>query len=268
MSETITEVIEQPQAIQYYNPPALLALAIQKDLDVERLAKLMELQERWQANEAKKAFTTAMAELKKNPPQIIKDMHVEFQTSRGKTSYNHASLGNVTASVTEALSNHGLSTRWETTQTDMLVTVKCIITHIDGHSESTQLSSKPDDSGGKNHIQAIGSAVTYLQRYTLLTITGLATNEFENDGRGMNGNGTSKEAPQKPEKASSKKSDPDKEFKVAINNIMKELNRKTGADETFFKIVGDFGFSCSDEILGNDRGKVLKALNKALKEVA
>lgn len=262
MEKKITDVVECSQSNQYYNPPALLALAIQKDVDVERLGKLMELQERWQASEAKKSFTTAMAEFKKNPPQIIKDMHVEFQTSRGKTSYNHASLGNVTASVTEALSNHGLSTRWETTQTDTLVSVKCIITHVDGHSESTQLSSKPDDSGGKNHIQAIGSAVTYLQRYTLLTITGLATNEFENDGRGLKGSGEKTE-----EQKKQKQTNHDNEFKISINNIMKELNRKTGSDETFFKIVGNYGFTCSNEIIGDDREKVLAALNVALKEV-
>ena len=53
-----------------------------------------------------------------------------------------------------------------------------------GHSESTTLQSPPDASGGKNSIQAIGSAVTYLSRYTLLAITGLATGENEDDGQG------------------------------------------------------------------------------------
>jgi hypothetical protein len=54
---------------------------------------------------------------------------------------------------------------------------------VKGHHEETTLSSSPDDSGGKNSIQAIGSAVTYLQRYTLLALTGLATREQDNDGK-------------------------------------------------------------------------------------
>jgi len=169
-------------------PNGLLALAIQKDLDIEKLTKLMELQERWQANEAKKLFVAAMTAFKKEPPKIVKDMHVEFATSKGKTSYNHASLGNVVASVTEALSQHDMSVNWQT-ETKELVSVTCTITHVAGHSESTSISAKPDDSGGKNAIQAIGSTITYLQRYTLLAICGLATNEFENDGRGTDDNG-------------------------------------------------------------------------------
>ena len=164
-------------------PNGLLALAIQKDLDIEKLTKLMELQERWQANEAKKAYVQAMTEFKKNPPKIIKDMHVEFKTAAGKTAYNHASLGNVVGAVTETLSNNDLSVNWQT-ETNDLVKVTCTITHRDGHSESTSICAKPDVSGGKNSIQAIGSTITYLQRYTLLAICGLATNEFENDGRG------------------------------------------------------------------------------------
>jgi len=167
-------------------PNGLLALAIQKDLDIEKLTKLMELQERWQANEAKKLFVAAMTAFKKEPPKVVKDMHVDYTTKAGmRVNYNHASLGNVVASVTEALSQHDMSVNWQT-ETKELVSVTCTITHVAGHSESTSISAKPDDSGGKNAIQAIGSTITYLQRYTLLAICGLATNEFEDDGRGGN----------------------------------------------------------------------------------
>jgi len=44
------------------------------------------------------------------------------------------------------------------------------------------MQSGPDQSGKKNNIQAIGSTTTYLQRYTLLAATGLATKEQDNDG--------------------------------------------------------------------------------------
>jgi len=52
-----------------------------------------------------------------------------------------------------------------------------------GHSESVTLQSATDDSGKKNNIQALGSAITYLQRYTLLSITGLATEDQDDDGK-------------------------------------------------------------------------------------
>jgi hypothetical protein len=41
-----------------------------------------------------------------------------------------------------------------------------------------------DATGNKNPVQQIGSTVTYLQRYTLLAATGLATSDSDDDGRG------------------------------------------------------------------------------------
>ncbi len=44
------------------------------------------------------------------------------------------------------------------------------------------MSASPDTSGSKNSIQAIGSTVSYLQRYTLFAILGLASTDQDNDG--------------------------------------------------------------------------------------
>jgi hypothetical protein len=45
------------------------------------------------------------------------------------------------------------------------------------------MSGEPDTSGGKNNIQAKGSTMTYLQRYTLNLALGICT-EDDNDGAG------------------------------------------------------------------------------------
>jgi len=110
-------------------------------------------------------------------------------TGKGTTAYNHASLANVTNKINRALSEHGLSASWVTNQSDGLK-VTCTIAHKLGHSESTSLSAGPDTSGSKNAIQAIGSTVTYLERYTILALTGLATREQDDDGGGA-GSGSS-----------------------------------------------------------------------------
>jgi hypothetical protein len=62
------------------------------------------------------------------------------------------------------------------------VKVTCKLTHKQGHSEEVTLEAPLDTSGGKNNIQAMGSSVSYLERYTLLAITGLATKEQDDDG--------------------------------------------------------------------------------------
>lgn len=173
---TVQQPMTMPQVIQY---------AIQSNAGVEQLEKMMALQERYEKNEAKKAYHVAMAEFKKNAPDIEKDSHVKFQKKDGSyTEYNHASLANVTTTINEALSEQGLSAAWIQSQTDDKLTVTCKITHILGHSESTSLTAPPDISGGKNGIQGIGSTNAYLQRYTLLSLAGLATSEMDDDGAG------------------------------------------------------------------------------------
>jgi hypothetical protein len=124
-----------------------------------------------------------MAAFKKYPPEIFKDKDVGFtsQKTGGKTSYSHATLGNVTSKINAALSVHGLSAGWTTEQKEKAIIVTCKITHEMGHSESTSLTAYPDDSGNKNSIQAIGSTITYLERYTILALTGLATHDQDDD---------------------------------------------------------------------------------------
>jgi len=160
------------------SPAALMMKAVQGGMDLDKLEKMMDLQTKWEANQARKAYIEAMTAFKANPPEIEKDRHVKY----GQTEYNHASLGNVTEKINAALSKHGLSAAWETEQNERGVKVTCKITHVLGHSESTSLTAANDQSGGKNAIQALGSTISYLQRYTILSLTGLATHEMDDDG--------------------------------------------------------------------------------------
>lgn len=157
----------------------IMELAIEKG-DLDKVEKMMELQERYEANEAWKAYVVAMAAFKADPPKIYKDAKVEY----GNTAYKHAKLGSVADKINKGLSEHGLSAAWLNAQKEKAIAVTCKITHILGHSESTTLEAGADTSGAKNSIQAIGSTITYLQRYTLLSLTGLATEEMDDDGAG------------------------------------------------------------------------------------
>lgn len=184
--ETITnsnqQVMIPDEALQHFEPSALVAMAIQKDLDITKLEKLLDLQERWEKREAEKAFIRAMNAFKQNPPKIYKDMLVQYQSSKGIVKYNHASLGNVVAVLTEALAKHNISARWTFDQKDGQIYVTNILRHEAGHSESVTMFGPPDTSGCKNPIQAISSTQTLIERYTFLANVGLATNENETDG--------------------------------------------------------------------------------------
>ena len=180
MSEVIAVI---PQPIMAITPMTMLNMAVSQGADLDKLEKLMALQERWEANEARKAFIAALSSFKADPLTVGKDKHVKFQTSKGFTEYDHATLGNVCNVISEALSKHGLSYRWSTEQAEGKIKVTCVLMHVMGHSESVSLQSGADESGGKNSVQAIGSTVSYLQRYTLLAITGTATQDQDDDGK-------------------------------------------------------------------------------------
>lgn len=165
------------------NPLAMVADAIQRGTDPATIKALMDLADRYEATEARKAFVVALNTFKLNPPEIFKNKSVAFGQS--KTAYKHATLDQVSGVIGAALSKVGISHRWNTEQLDGgAIRVTCILTHAMGHSESTPLQASPDTSGSKNSIQAVGSTVTYLQRYTLLAATGMAVQDgTDDDGR-------------------------------------------------------------------------------------
>ena len=176
----VTELAVVPEAL---TPMALIQIAVDKGADIEKLKQLMDLQERWEKNEARKAFVIALNAFKAKPPEIIKDKLVEFTTSKGTTRYKHALSGAASEQIGAALAEHGISHRWEVEQLEGgKIRVTCILTHERGHSERCPLQASPDDSGGKNSIQAVGSTVSYLQRYTLFAACGLVPKDADDDG--------------------------------------------------------------------------------------
>lgn len=167
------------------SPTQLVALAIANGTPAETLSKLLDVQERWQAAQAKREFDAAMANFKSEcPPALIKDSTVDFTSQKGRTHYNYADRASITEVVTPFLSKHGLSATFETdTDTPGIVKVTCEIAHKGGHSKKTALKGPVDASGNKNAIQAIGSAVEYLCRYTFNAALGLATKGQDDDGQ-------------------------------------------------------------------------------------
>lgn len=193
----VAKVEPAPNAVVAITPMQMLQIAVEKGADLDQLQKLMDLQERWEKNNARKAFVADLAAFKADPPRITKNRHVAFQTSKGRTEYDHATLDQVSEVIGKALAQHGLSHTWEVKQYDnAAIEVTCVLTHALGHSERVMMRAMPDDSGGKNLIQQTGSTVTYLERYTLLAATGLAAADQDDDAA-SGGNGESISAEEK-----------------------------------------------------------------------
>ena len=157
------------------DPTYLLQIALQNDADLDRLEKLMQLQDKWNREQAKKAFYEAKAGFMGEKPAI----------PRTKKSHNntYAPLGIIQVNIDPIVSKWGFSYRWTKEQGENCMTVNCIITHKEGHSEVTSMTGPYDDSGKKTRIHSIGSSDTYLKRYTLTSAFGLTVDD-DDDGNG------------------------------------------------------------------------------------
>lgn len=183
MSNEIVEAA--PAGVQLAGPDArspmgMMLAAVQQGATLEQVEKMMDLQERWQKAEAKKAYDAAFAAFKAEAVVIIKGRQVTDGPLKGKS---YAELHDVVNAVTPALSRHGLSSSWKLTRDDKdWMEVTCYLRHIGGHEESVSMGGPPDAGGAKNAIQARASTKTYLERYTLKGITGLSEQGDDDNG--------------------------------------------------------------------------------------
>lgn len=155
-------------------PLAMLAQAVERGADISVIEKMMGLSERWEANQARRAFNEAIAAAKAEIPAVVRNRE-------GHNKARYADFAAIAAVVDPILSKHGLGYRFRSTHGDR-INVACVVWHKDGHSEETTLSGPADTSGNKNAVQAIGSTLTYLQRYSLVQALGLAASN-DDDGK-------------------------------------------------------------------------------------
>lgn len=164
-----------PPRNQVLTPMDMIGQAVANGAGIDVLEKLMSLQERYDASQAKKAYSAAMADAKAEIKPIVKNRKVDFTSQKGRTNYDYEDLAGIADVIDPILSKFGLSYRWRSKQDGSKLTIICVMSHRDGYSEdAAELSADNDNSGNKNSIQAVGSAATFLQRYTLKLAVGLA----------------------------------------------------------------------------------------------
>jgi hypothetical protein len=174
-------LLDEDRALQPASEPVgglavvIERLAANPSVDVAKLEKIIELQERILKHQAEEAFNVAFAEMQAVLPTIAE---------RGKTDKGtYARLEDIIEQVRPVLSQHGFSlshrTEWPDKQT---VKVVGILTHRAGHSRQSEFMASADQSGSKNAIQALGSSVAYGRRYTTKDLLNIATRDEDDDG--------------------------------------------------------------------------------------
>lgn len=159
----------------------MISEAVRAGQSIDVIRELKNMAKELADDGARRAFEAAMSAAKAEIPTITKNRTVDFSSAKGRTHYAHEDLGGIAKVVDPILGKHGLSYRFETTTEAKQVKVVCIVSHREGHSVRNELTASHDESGNKNSIQAVGSTITYLQRYTLKAALGLAAST-DDDG--------------------------------------------------------------------------------------
>lgn len=169
------------QKLESINPLMLIQNAVDAKASIEHLEKLMDLQERFEKNQAEKQFNEAMQTFQSKKPKLVKNKSVEYN---GKEKYKFLPLPKMQEQIDPILSECGLTYNWEQTGNGGTIKIACTLSHVSGHSKTTYLEAQADGSGGKNSVQAIGSTVSYLKRYTLENVLGLSA-DTDDDGENL-----------------------------------------------------------------------------------
>lgn len=177
--------VEKPHALarieKEANPMQLLAMATKMGADVDKMSKLLDLQERWEANQAKKAFNEAMAGFQGECP-VIKKNTAGGSTKSGKLAYKYATLGAIVDQTRHLLEKHGLSYSIKTEFPEGQVKAICIVKHSAGHTEQSEvvmpLATRTDIMSAP---QQVAATITFAKRYAFVNAFGIMTDADDTD---------------------------------------------------------------------------------------
>lgn len=171
---TVTPVSETAQVIQM-----LERAASNPAVDVLKLEKLLEMQERILDRQARIAYTQALAAVQLALPAI--DARGEIRIGTGKPQ-RYALWEDINETIKPILAEHGFALSFRTGMEESKIVVTGVLSHREGHSEQTTIYLPADKSGSKNEVQAVGSSTSYGKRYTASALLNLTTRGEDDDG--------------------------------------------------------------------------------------
>ena len=151
-----------------------------KDVDVEKMERLLAMQERILARDAVMQFNAAMAEMQSELPSITERGQIKVNNQVRST---YATFEDINDAVKPILQRHGFAMTFRTEVKDGQITVTGVLMHRAGHREETSLPLPSDTSGSKNTVQAIGSSVSYGKRYVMSALLNITTRGEDDDGQ-------------------------------------------------------------------------------------
>ncbi len=173
--EKAVQLKEKPTSVESF-----ISQAIAQNLPVETLERLFDLREKVLKEQAKAAFLEALSSFQKDCPVIKKTKKV-MNKDGVSVRYQFAPLDSIVEQIKKPLAESNLSYRWETKQENGNVRAICIVTHVLGHSESSDFDVPVDTEGYMTQPQKFASALTFAKRYSLCNALGISTGDEDTD---------------------------------------------------------------------------------------
>jgi len=184
---------ETSHALLPANPMEMVARALEKGIDGPMLQQFMDLQERYEANEARKAYAADMAKCQKAMEPIVAAAENDHTTSY------YAKLGTINKQITPIYGKHGFSISFGhgKAEAEGDIRTTAVVLHKLGHREDFFVDFPPDDVGSagntnKTAIHARKSSNTYGKRTIIEGIFNLSILSEDDDGNAAGGVGAGK----------------------------------------------------------------------------
>lgn len=187
--------IHQPAGEDPNRILSLVEYAVRDKRSMDEITRLTDLYMKLMEMQSQRQFIKAKSEFQKLCPPIYKrgKAVMEFESKNGDKKRKENAfpeLSEICKVINPICNEVGLTYDWEPIQDEKGIEVTCVISHVGGYSKRVRLKALPDNTGGKNAIQAVGSTMSYLERYTVLAAFGIAAQGMDDDANGTAGAGT------------------------------------------------------------------------------
>lgn len=217
----MNEVIQQNNQVAVVSESSAVLAVIARaasdpTVDMDKLERLLDMQERIMNKQAETEFNSALAAMQADIPSVAE---------RG-TGHNikYATLEDIVDVVRPIMNQYGFAVSFSVEQADKSITVVGELVHKGGHSKKTSMMLPHETSGSKNAVQAIGSSISYGKRYVLCAMLNIATRGQDDDGYAA--------VPEVPKKTISQA-----RFNDAINAIKADSSKKVIIAESLAKFA-------------------------------
>lgn len=180
MNKEIKIKEEAPQGHQVATVETFISQAIQQNVPIETLERLLAMRDKVKAEKAKEAFISAMSKFQADCPVIEKKKSVMNKDGQS-VRYKYAPLDTIVSQVKSVLGANGLSYTVDVRQEEAFITAVCKVTHEMGHSETSAFKVPIDTEGYMSAPQKYASALTFAKRYAFCNALGILTGDEDND---------------------------------------------------------------------------------------